>query len=317
MKPSIIPYTIIKTLSSFENVYEARLFGWCIAKAQAAAKRYDKNLGQINVQFGLSAARVTFPARYLLQPGEKNYTHIRKAFSLANKTIATKTMELNIIAFPELMKRGGELYVTFLLHQQLWYALLDFTQGYRIADLEIYMRFRSTYSAIFYLLISQQSSDYTFSIDYLKKLTGTQDRQSYSRGNNFIQKVVLVAKKELDEIAPWTFDFVTKKDGRAIGRVAISPHINNKYVPTDVTPREILLESQRIAMDEKVRDYLQYNIGFNNDELEIVERYIPRGMQPLTCIDKLSQIKETAIKNRVSNIKGYIITSLQRLSRGG
>lgn len=316
MKPAIIPYTIIKTLSSFTNVYEARLFGWCLAKAQAAAKHYDKNLGNINVQFGLSAARVTFPARYLLQPGEKNYTHIRKAFSLSRKTIATKRGELNIIAFPEIYKAAGEIYCTFLIHQQLWYALLDFTSGYRIADLEIYMRFKSTYSSIFYILISNQQTAYNFSIDYLKQLTGTTETPAYKRGNNFMRKVVEVAKKELDAVAPWTFDYTTERKGKAIGYCNIQPHPNTTYKAQDTTPREKLLESQRVAIDERVRDYLQTSFDLTTDEMEVAERYIPRGVQPTTMIDRLSAIKETAIRQRVTNRKGYLIASLQRMARG-
>lgn len=312
MTPAIIPYPIIKTLSSLDNIYEARLFGWCIAKAQAAAKHYDTNLGHINIQFGLSAARVTFPARYLLQPGEKNYAHISKAFSLARKTIDTKHGQLNIIAFPELIKRGGELWFTFLLHQQLWYALLDFTAGYRIADLEVYMRFRSTYSVIFYLLISQQREDYTFSLDYLKQLTGTSGLPAYNRGNNFIAKVVDVAKRELDRDAPWTFDYVTERNGRALGRCVIRPHANATYVAHDETPRERLLEMQRVVIDERVRDYLQYNIGMLTDEMEVAERWLPRTMEPDRLICWLADVKETARRNNVSNLKGYVIGALKR-----
>lgn len=315
MKPSIIPYTIIHALSSFENIYEARLFGWCIAKAQAAAKRYDKNLGAINVQFGLQAARVTFPARYLLAEGEKNYTPIRKAFSLARKTITTKTGELNIIAFPELLKRGGELYVTFLLHQSIWYALLDFTQGYRLADIEVYMRFRCQYSAIFYLLISQQQDTYTLSIDYLRQLTGTTQLKAYNRGNNFMRKVVQAAKDELDQIAPWTFDYATQRDGKAIGRCIITPHANTHYQAQDTTPRERLLEMQRVALDERVRDYLQDSWHMTTEEMEVAERYIRHDIPPMQLIERLAQVKETALRTQPANPKGYLINTLKRMQR--
>lgn len=315
MKPSIIPYTIIKTLSSFDNIYEARLFGWCIAKAQAAAKHYDKNLGQINIQFGLQAARVTFPARYLLTEGEKNYTGIRKAFSLARKTVSTKTGELNVIAFPELIKKGGEIYVTFMLHQSIWYALLDFSQGYRIADIEVYMRFRSQYSSIFYLLISQQKDVYTLSLDYLKQLTGTTDRPAYTRGNNFIRKVVDVAKRELDSMAPWTFDYTTQKDGKAIGRCIIQPHANEHYTQQEDTPRAKLLQMQRVALDERVRDYLTFSWDLTADELEIAERYIRRDIDPLQLIQRLHDIKDTAARTQPANKKGYLINALKRMQR--
>ena len=67
VKDSIIPYSIIGSLSKIENVYELRLFGWILAKAQSVLKLYNKNLADINLQYALDMCEITFlPALKLL-----------------------------------------------------------------------------------------------------------------------------------------------------------------------------------------------------------------------------------------------------------
>ncbi|WP_264802578.1 hypothetical protein, partial [Bacillus sp. CN2] len=87
MKDAQISYIVLQSLRQLDNIYEVRLFGWVIAKAQAALKRYNKDLSHINMEHALNLVRVTLPARYLLQIGDTNYKNIPKAFTLAQKSV--------------------------------------------------------------------------------------------------------------------------------------------------------------------------------------------------------------------------------------
>ena len=211
MKDSIIPYAIISSLSSIDNIYEMRLFGWIIAKAQSVLKLYNKDLSDINIEHAMQLTRVTLPARYLLGIGDNNYRNVKKSFTLAKKMIEYERdgieKSLNIIAFPEYKKDGYNSIVTFVIHQELWHALLNFTKGYRLINLPTYMRLQSTYAVIMYMLVSNQKNPVTYRMDRLKQILGADQRKSYKHNGMFISKVIESAKRELDEKATVTFDY--------------------------------------------------------------------------------------------------------------
>ena len=56
-KAAIIPYVIIQSIAALDNIYEARLFGWVLAKAQSVLKLYNKDLAEINLQHASTALR--------------------------------------------------------------------------------------------------------------------------------------------------------------------------------------------------------------------------------------------------------------------
>ena len=184
---SLVPFALIESLKCLDNIYEARLFSWIIAKAQSVLKYYNKELGSINIQFALDMARVTLPAKMLLAPGDDNYKEIPKAFSLANKTVdyvseSGNVYHLNIIAFPEYIKKpNGTSYVTFVIHNQLWHAILDnFKKGYRVVNLLDIFHLTSKYSVILYYLLSQQRQ-FRVGVDVLRQLLGAPDSRNKRR----------------------------------------------------------------------------------------------------------------------------------------
>lgn len=318
MKDSIIPYLIIRTLAKIDNIFEMRLFGYIFAKAQSVMKVYNKDLSGINLQHAMNLTRVTLPARYLLQIGDNNYQHIERAFELASKWVDYERdgwkVKLNIIAFPEFQMSGRNKLITFVIHNDLWHALLDLSKGYRLINLPTYMKLKSTYSVIMYLLISQQKKAIEYKTDTLKHLTGADKNKAYERTNNFLNKVVKMAKKELDEVSPFTFEYLCKRTGRGgtITSITLTPIKNPNYkIPEQPDPRELDLNKQRIRLHPEVVAYLEHNIGMDAKGIESVEGILAQMGNYDTQIRKIGEFKEVALRHKITNLAGYVMNAIK------
>lgn len=319
---AIIPYSIIESLSQLENIYEARLFGWVIAKAQSVLKLYNKDLSDINVQFALDIVRVTIPVRYLLSPSDDNYNQAKRAFTLADKKIEyqkdNRYYRLSIIALPVYVKEGRSSFVTFIIHNELWHALLDFSKGYRLFALSALMSLQSTYSIILFLLISQQTKPIHLTMAYLRKLLGIDNKKAYDRSNNIFQKILDPARLELEKKAPMTFEYSARRTG-SNGRyteIFLTPRLSDK---TKAEPNKIkteivkTVETMRVRMSDNVKWYLQANYEFDAAGLATVERLLPSKWSEQETIDFLERIRHTCLTNRIKNKRGYLVNSLKNV----
>ena len=317
VKDSIIPYSIIGSLAKIDNVYELRLFGWILAKAQSVLKLYNKNLAEINLQYALDMAQVTMPARYLLIEGDRNYKNIKKAFTLAQKTVEYERngteYHLNIIAFPQLLKSRKEVMFLCVIHNELWHALLNFSRGYRLINLQTYMQLKSNYSVIMYMIISQQSQQINYNIGTLKKILGVDKLKAYERNNNFITKVVERAMSELDTNSPYTFRYGLYRAGRGGGykEIIIRPQPNTQYTPPDNTHIEKEIGKQRVRLDDKVIFILQDTFGMEPKGMEQIEGLLMQIGDVETQLTYLSQIKEYTLRASIRNAAGYLVESLR------
>ena len=314
---TLIPYTVVRCLSSLENIYETRLFGWVLAKAQSVLKLYNKDLSAINIEHALGVTRVTLPARLILTEDSKNYSVIDKAFSLADKKIDYEkdntVYHLSIIAFPELRKDGRKSLITFLLHNQIWHALLDFTKGYRLFNLDIYMRLKTKYSVVLYLLISHQSGAKTYTIEALRQFLGCSEQRAYDRGVNFFKRVLDPAREELKEKAPWYFEYTARKDGRQhrYCEVVLCPVLNKNIVLATDTHVLKTAAEMRLRLDPKVADYLAFNFKMTAREAETIEPLLLRLGSLEQQLAYLEGIRHHTLSGRVKNAAGYLVRALQ------
>lgn len=312
---SIIPYALIKSLAKIDNVFEMRLFGWVLAKAQASLKLANPNLRDINLQYALNLVRVTIPARYLLADGDRNYKNITKAFTLANKTIDYEkdgsVYHLNIIAMPSLLKGAdGRLSVSFVIHNEIWHAILNnFRQGYRLFDLATFLRLKSNYSVILYLLISNQKTCCTFSLEHLREMLGA-DTRAYERTSNFIARVIEPSRKELNEAAPWTFDYELQRGGRGGGYNAIElrPRANLPSEPSELSEA---IARERLRLDGRVCQYLATKFAMQPREMERIEGRIADIGDWEAQIQRLAYIYDASRRHGVRNPRAYLMASLR------
>ena len=318
---AIVPFAILDAFRQIENMYEGRLFGWCLAKAQSVLKLYNKDLSDINLEFALDVARVRLPVRYLLAPNEHNYNNATKGFTLATKTLdyerGGRVYKLNIIAFPELVKDGGHSYVTFLLHKDIWHALLNFGKGFRVISLQAYLSLSSTYSLVMYIIVSNQTQPIVWRTEKLKQALGLDGASGAKNNNNFFTRYLDPIRKELNEKCPTTFDYTAQRSGRGGGynEITIIPKLSQPVTPpTADHAKDELIARQRLRLDDDVIMYLTANFGFKAHEIEQVEKVATaKKMSKEMLLGKLGDVKEYSLRtNRIKNIKGYIINTLKR-----
>lgn len=320
LRLTLIPYNIVQCLSSLDNIYETRLFGWTLAKAQSVLKLYNKDLSAINIEHALGLTRVTIPARLLLNEGDKNYSVITRAFSLAAKKIVYEkdntVYHLNIIAFPELRKDGRRSVITYVIHNELWHALLDFSRGYRLFSLETYMTLNTKYAIIMYLLISQQSGPRNYKVETLRQLLGCTTK-AYDKGSNLFARVIDPSREELMRKAPWYFEYSATKEGKShrITEIIITPVLNKAVVIDRNTDAARKGDELRLRLDQSVVDYLADHFGMSAREAETVETLLLRAGDTPRQLAKLEEIHYRTMTARVKNPAGYLVRSLQNQYR--
>lgn len=317
---SIIPYPVVRSLCQLDNVYECRLFGWVIAKAQSVLKLYNKDLSDINVEHAMRLTRVTIPVRYLLSSNDNNYNNIPKAFGLAEKKIiytkGNRDYYLTVIAFPELVKESGRVYVTFAIHNDLWHALLDFSKGYRLFSMTSLLSLSSPYSMILYLLISQQKGPMSFSIATLKVLLGCDKLKSYNRGFNFFARIIDPVRAELDQKTPYSFEYTADRTGRGgqYTNIVISPRISTRYTKAQTDDGQVrLVLKLRSRIDDGVISYLADSFNLDETGLQTVEKLLPTSWTVEQILDHAGKVKAAMATKRVRNKAGYYVNSLKHL----
>lgn len=187
--------------------------------------------GDVDIQMPVSA--------FLKDENDQNYGIAKKALkSLNSKQIEyedDKAWRLfNLIERPVIDKRG---YVTFRLHPLIASVFLDFSKGFRKYELKTAMQFESVYAMRFYELMSGQTRPLTYLIDDLKIRFKLDDKYKYVK--DFIKYVINVAKKELDEKSPYSFEYQINKQGKKFHSITFYPKYKPEY-------RDELLEQKEL-----------------------------------------------------------------------
>lgn len=160
---------------------------------------------------------------------------------------------------------AGEGVVKLYIHQWVWDCILDFTKGFVKYDLGAALRLSSPYAMKLYFLVSNQKSPICYSFNELERLFGTQGK--YSRRNDFVRKVLLTAKQELDEKSPWSCDIRPMRDGRRLETCMLYPYEQkDKYSP-GVLAKSEHAKYPSVWAYHGLYQYLRYNLEFSPVEL--------------------------------------------------
>ena len=181
--------------------------------------------------------------------GGRDYEDVKKAFkSLAKKGLEYETKNFwqytEIITKPKIYKHGGEWFANFNVYDEIWYCLLDFSKGYRKFEMLTAMSFNSIFSMQIYELISGQTEPYDLMKDTIIKMFKLS--KTMSSGQHIEEKVLNMAKKDLDEKAPYGFNYKrieVKSRGRG-GKKTIGWRLLPYYIPKN---RNNALEIKDIA----------------------------------------------------------------------
>ncbi len=166
------------------------------------------------------------PITDIIPNGSKNHHRIKKALkSLRNKTIEYEDDKewriIGIVEKPTIKKYSDKLI--FEIQPLIWEAILNFTKGHSKYELDAAMSFKSVYAMRFFEMFSKNLTPLSFSIETLKERFGLKDKYT-NRPSDFIKRVIIPAKKELDAKSEYSFNYSLHKKGRQISYIKFLPY---------------------------------------------------------------------------------------------
>ncbi len=296
------------------SAYEKRILYRMVEMFQCAleGQKLDKHF-QINDLLFDDLKEVTMPvSAFLKDEKDENHAKAKKAlFDLNNKFMEYEDDEIwkiiRIIEMPKLIKRG---YVNFVVQKEIYDALLTFTKGFRKYELKTAFGFESIYTMRFYELFSNKHEPITYSISNLKimfKLEG-----KYKKTMDFIKRIIIPAKAELDKKAPFSFEYkLNKAEG------------TKKYISITFYPYEIpanmdeKLQAKKLRkrtsvkwdIDRMIYNYLHENYHFTPEEINNNRKLFNEAAVKTDLIAFLASKRRLAGEKR--NPKGYIINAIK------
>ena len=309
----IIQSYIITTAKYDFSVYEKRILYRIVEMNQELleGKTLDASFKVSEDLFG-DREYIMPVSAFLKENDTTNYKEVKKAFlSLRNKVIEYEDERtwrpIGIVERPKIDKYEG--YVTFTIDRLIYNALLDFSKGYKKYELVTAMQFERVYAMRFYELMSNQKDPIEFKIDKLKEIFGITDK--YKLNADFFKRVIDVAKKELDEKSPYSFDYEPKKRGRAFYSILFFP----KYIPKNRDSdleRKNLQKQVSLSWDlpRNIVDYLKHNFEFTTDGIKNNIDLFKSAHEQLDLIQFLAGIKGKVRES--SNPQGYVIGAIRK-----
>ena len=310
----VVQSYILTTAKYDFDVYEKRILYRLVEMAQKDlnGKKLDANYKIDKTLF--DDRIVTMPiSAFLKDESDKHYTRIKTALrKLRNKTFVyedEKSWELiGIIEKPKIDKYSTS--VEFEIQPMIWKAILSFAKGFRKYELKTAMQFDSVYAMRFYELFSGQKSPISYSIDNLKIMFNVEGK--YKLVANFINRVIIPAKKELDEKAPYSFEYKLLKTGRKITSIKFYPVYISENRDEDLERKELQKKvSLNWDLDKMTIDYLKQNFHFTTAEIKSNIDIFKAADKELDLLIELSKLK-LKLKD-VRNIKGYVIGTLKKI----
>ena len=296
------------------NAYEKRIMYRLVEFAQDEIKGIMIRDNMHKITPTIFGREITMPVADILRnEKDQNYTIAKKAFrSLAQKGVEYEDDEIwqytSIISSPKIDKIKG--YVIFTVLDDIWRCLLDFTKGYRKYELVTAMQFKSVYSMRMYELMSGQKRPLEFTFEDLKVRFGVKDK--YKLVGHFKTRVLDIAKKELDESSPYSFNYIEVKDGRKVVGFKFFPTFNPDNKDANLYATELRSKvSASAQISREAYDYFRYSFEFKADEISKNKKTIIEGEQKIPdfvgFLSSLVGPSRTA-KNRI----GYVINAIKK-----
>ena len=304
-KREVIQSFLITTARYKFSIYEKRILSKIISCLQPLLE--GKKL-EGRVERTLFETRFELPMSFFTN--DTNYARYLEAFkSLATKGIDVNNNNIwafyNLIHSPKFIKNRA--IVLFSISDELVELFLNFSKGYSKYILEISMELKSTASARLYELISNQPHALKYNIDTLKEILDP--THIYPKTCNFIQRIIDPAKKELDDVANWSFSYNPIKKGRKYVGLELSPINFKDREPKEIQDAEL---KRRVNLswsivEREIRNFLKKECGFSDREIKnniaTIQKYIRTFAD--NSLGSLMEIWSRSQDKR--NPKGYLI----------
>lgn len=224
----IIESYMFATSKRSYSIYSERLLLKIVEIAQrqlvGANFKDGTSIGQVSFS-ALGDATIDIPIRSLLPEGSgNNYQQAKQAIMELMSSpyyVERPKMKRGVQVYdengePEYEMIGNQIlnhcevnvkpgYAVLEVNKNTWQAILDFSKGFRKFDLNAALRLKKPSSLRLFNLLSNQEQPITYTIEQLRTMWNLEGK--YSDTSDFIRRTIEPAKQELDEKAPWSFDY--------------------------------------------------------------------------------------------------------------
>lgn len=252
------------------------------------------------------------PIKDLMPDGSKNHYQVKKALvGLRNKTIEYEDDKewriIGIIEKPTIKKYSDKLI--FEVQPLIWESILNFTKGHSKYELNAAMNFKSVYAMRFFEMFSKNLKPLSFSIETIKERFGLKDKYT-NRPSDFVKRVIIPAKKELDLKSEYSFNYSVHKEGRQISYIKFVPYYIASNRNQELYEQD-LIKRTSLRFDLS-REFIQYlnSLGFNNDGIKNNLKLFKEANEKIDLYDFLKKVSRNA--NEAKNPPAYIIGALKK-----
>ena len=312
------------------SVYEKRIL-YClveIAQSEISGIKLKENMRPLYTQktvYGGMEIALSFSKILNIVSNDGNRNNHYECLKTACRSLAKKVFEWedveqgiwecnHLIERVKIQKNIGK--VTFNIPEWFWKALLDFSKGYRKYELLTAMRLKSPYSMRFYELMSGQKRPLTFSVDEMRKMFGLEGK--YERPSSIKERIIEPAKKELDESAPYSFDFKEEREGEG----KTSPITAFTFIPKHIEEnqdKELLrveMQSKQTAknlLGGEIYNILRHTYHFEGYEITNNKKTIDLGKQIIPdFVGFLNSLCNSKGYKNAEKKQGYVIMAIRR-----
>lgn len=268
---------------------------------------------------------IKMPIQAVMLPGVDGETHAKKAI---------KAMQQAIIDYTDYDADGKKFWTSFAfigrvtikdgiinadVEPEVWRLMLDFSQGFRAYELDVITRMKSKFAMKLYPYVCRQKDPtaLTMTIEDCKHFLGVHGK--YKKTSDFIEKCIDSAKKELDEMSPWTFDYeLLKKKGKgrpSINAIRFIPRHQLKYESEQKTASEITAPVHFGTYTKATMDIMINKFGIAKEMLIAYGNLFQKASKVLDlnvfAVDMSLELdKRRGTEREVGNPAGWFISTL-------
>lgn len=297
------------------SLYETRIFAKIVESVQDVIKSEGGVSLVIGRKISSDGLNEVFECRIkdLLNAGAHRYEDIKNALtSLQSKKVVFQDEKKQLYKSSYFINnfvwdsQNGK--VTISVPKWLLALILDFKAGASIYDLDIALSFRRATTVRLYMLLCGQKKPITYKISFLRSILGV-DEAKYSQTRDFIKRLVLPAKKEMDDRGSNSFDLTVNKASDAYKAPIVS--LTFRPIKRELQTKESI--ASRISLSNvcpmPLQRYLTMQAGFEVEELKRNKVTLFEFSRLGDYQDRIVKIVERARKGRKN--KGYIIAAMR------
>lgn len=290
------------------SLYELRIIFRVVEYAQPVLKGLylAHNLTQLSHSY--DNVKISIPISTIVADSSHNYEKVRDAC----KNLMTRLFEIydtsnqSYFATPIIYNfycMKGEGILHFYVSRRVFDAILDLRRGYCQFELNIANSIKSSNAARMYVIMCSQTAPLSFTIDYLKRMFGVQDK--YKQTRDFIKRVIEPAKRELDAMCVSSFAFEAIKTGQKVTSIQFTP-IHRR----ERTAEELAAMIPVNAMiDTELKIFLINAFNFTVKELGAHKILLDQFNKIPYKFDILYSLRDRV--RRKNRSKGYVIEAMR------